>query len=149
HIRFTARDRFAPMTSPPTQFFQVSVAEWRAVWNRRLRPFLVTSEARELYREIAAMQETRRFCDLATIGIGYVSGDNEFFHLRPSDAQRYEIPRQFLHASVRKGRSLPEARLTNRVVEDWKRDNDPILLLKIPKTTKTTELPRSVQRYLG
>jgi hypothetical protein len=41
--------------------------------------------------------------DLAYIGIGYVSGANDFFHLRPSQVDRWRVPRKFLHASVRNG----------------------------------------------
>ena len=36
-----------------------------------------------------------------SVGIGYVSGDNNFFHLRPSDAERLSIPKSFLHPSLR------------------------------------------------
>ena len=90
---------------PPTPSMCVSVSEWRGAWNRRLRPFLVKPAVRELYQQIIAMRETRRFGDLAAIGIGYVSGANEFFHLRPSEAEGRKIPRQFLHPSVRNGRS--------------------------------------------
>src|ERR1700730_9957180 len=144
-IRFTVQERFVPSTRPPKQFMQVSVAEWRGAWNRRLRPFLIDPDTRNLYREIAALRATRRFGDLATVGIGYVSGANEFFHLRPSEAHNFEIPGQFLHPTVRNGRALTSSRLTDATVDRWKRDDDPILLLKIPKNA---ELPRPVRRYL-
>jgi adenine-specific DNA methylase len=144
-ICFTVQERFVPSTRPPKQFMQVSVAEWREAWNRRLRPFLIDPDTRDLYRKIAALQATRRFGDLATVGIGYVSGANEFFHLRPSEAHNFDIPRQFLHPTVRNGRALTSSRLTEAIVDRWKRDDDPVLLLKIPKKA---ELPRQVRRYL-
>jgi hypothetical protein len=105
----------------------------------------MNSDARDLYREIVARGDTRRFGGLASIGIGYVSGANDFFHLRPSEANRFNIPRQFLLASVRNGRALPRLRLTKGVVDRWKRNDDPVLLLKI---SKTAEVPRSLRRYL-
>jgi adenine-specific DNA-methyltransferase len=123
----------------------VNVAEWREAWNRRLRPFIMHADARDLYREIAGRGDTRRFGELAAVGIGYVSGANEFFHLRPSEADKFDIPRQFLLASVRNGRALSSSRLTKGMVERWKRNDDPILLLRI---SKTAEVPRSVRRYL-
>jgi adenine-specific DNA-methyltransferase len=144
-IRFSVVDRFRPSSRPPRYFLQVSVLEWRAEWNRRLRPFLISQDARDLYRHFAAHSGTLRFGDLATIGIGYVSGANDFFHLRPSDAARWDIPSRFLHPSVRNGRALPRSRVTDAVVERWKRRDEPILLLKLPKMH---DVPRSVSRYL-
>jgi adenine-specific DNA-methyltransferase len=145
HIRFTVQDGFKPSERPPGRFLRVDVSEWREAWNRRLRPFLINPEGRDLYREIVGRGDTRRFGELASVGIGYVSGANEFFHLRPSEAERFDIPRQFLLASVRNGRVLPRSRLTKSIVDRWKRNDDPVLLLKI---SKTAAVPRSVQRYL-
>ena len=144
-IRFTVQERFVPSTTPPSQFIQISVAEWRGIWNRRLRPFLLDPDARKLYRDIAVLPTARRFGDLVTVGIGYVSGANEFFHLRPSEAHKFDIPHQFLHPTVRNGRALTSSRLTQAIVDGWKRDDNPILLLKIPKMA---ELPHQVRRYL-
>lgn len=144
-IQFSIRNRFEPSTRPPRPSLCVSVAEWRGVWNRRLRPFLVKPAVRELYQQVTSMPDTRRFGELASISIGYVSGANEFFHLRPSEAERREIPRWFLHPTVRNGRSLPTSRLTQSDVEHWKRDDRPILLLKI---AKTADLPNCVNQYL-
>jgi hypothetical protein len=104
---------------------------------------LVSSEARNLNKNTAA--RSHRFGDVASIGIGYVSGANDFFHLRPSEAERWNIPSQFLHPSVRNGRAMPSSRVTASVVARWMRKDDPILLLRIPKVKA---LPRSVQRYL-
>ncbi len=144
-IRLTAVDRFAPSMRPPRAFAAISVKEWRDTWNRRLRPFLIDDEARSTYREIADASGSRRFGELAAIGIGYVSGANDFFHLRRSEAARWDIPKTLLHASVRNGRALPASRLTASLVERWLRNDDPVLLLRL---SKTGELPRGVKRYL-
>jgi adenine-specific DNA-methyltransferase len=144
-IRFTVTDRFSPSTHPPRRYIRVSVPEWRDRWNRRLRPFLIADDARDLYRNVAQQAQTRRFGEVANIGIGYVSGANDFFHLRPSEAERWEIPGKFLHPSVRKGRALPASRLTDDIVEQWKRADEAILLLRIPKIK---EIPNTISRYL-
>jgi adenine-specific DNA-methyltransferase len=91
HIRFTVQESFAPSASPPRRFLRVNVADWRAIWKRRLRPFLMQPDARDLYCEIAGRRQTRRFGELASVGIGYVSGANDFFHLRPSEAEKFDI----------------------------------------------------------
>ena len=144
-IRFTVLDRFSPAPRPPRSFQSISVRTWRDQWKRRLRPFLVPEVARAQYQAIVGHSDARRFGELAAIGIGYVSGANGFFHLRPSEAKRWGIPGALLHPSVRNGRALPSARLTTGVVERWCRDDDPILLLRLPKAGS---LPSAVRRYL-
>lgn len=144
-IRFSGLDHFTPGSRPPRQFMRIPVREWREDWNRRLRPFLLDEEGREAYREIARNTDSRRFGQLAQIGIGYVSGANGFFHLRQSEAAQWDIPETVLHPSVRNGRALPAARLTPSIIDRWRRNDDPVLLLRLPKTR---ELPRGVRRYL-
>jgi len=144
-LRFTVLDRFEPTSHPPKVDLAVAVKEWRAVWKRRLRPYLMPAIARELYQLAAAHPESRRLGDIAQIGIGYVSGDNEYFHLRSSTAARWGIPAALLHPTVRNGRVLPSRCLTAARVEAWRRADDPIFLLRLPKTK---EVPASVRRYL-
>jgi hypothetical protein len=144
-LRFTALRRFKPTARPPRQFEAISVTEWRDVWRRRLRPYLISQAARDLYRVTVEDASTYRFGDVATIGIGYVSGANEFFHLRPSEAEQWNIPKAALHPTVRNGRMLPPRQLTVKTVKDWLRCDEPILLLRLPKKTG---MPSTVVRYL-
>lgn len=144
-IRFTALDRFIWAARPPAEFQRVAVSEWRARWNCRLRPFLVNSRIRGLYRDLQDMPENRPLSAFAGVGIGYVSGDNNFFHLRPSDAERWEIPAKFLHPAVRNGRSLPRARITAATIRDWRKADQQMLLLRL---RRGDDLPSSVTRYL-
>ena len=144
-IWFSVLDRFMPSSRPPHVHLRVSVREWRSVWNRRLRPYLIPQHARDVYRHVAGRDDSPRLGDLASVGIGYVSGANDFFHLRPSEAERWNIPSDFLHPSVRNGRALPPSRLTAGVVARWTRSDEPILLLKLRKMHR---LPRSVSNYL-
>lgn len=144
-VRFTALEAFHPSPSPPVRFVPVSTREWRQSWNRRLRPFLMSAAARELYREAADAPITRRLGDLAAVGIGYVTGANDFFHLRPSEAERWAIPPGFLLPAVRNGRALSSGRLTPADVDEWRRRDEPVLLLNLPKGAA---LPAAVRRYL-
>jgi adenine-specific DNA methylase len=144
-FRFTALASFGGMQTPPGEFTRVPVADWRTDWNRRLRPYLLSPEFRNYYSAIAGCRDSRRLGDIASIGIGYVSGANDFFHLRPTEADRLGIPAGFLHPTVRNGRALSARRLTAATVEHWRRNDDPILLLRIPKGI---EVPHTVRRYL-
>ena len=82
---------------------------------------------------------------MARVGIGYVTGANDFFHLRPSQAKRLKIPEAFLQPTVRNGRSLPLNAVTQATVAQWRRDDMPNFLLRIrPNDT----LPAPVKQYL-
>ena len=86
-----------------------------------------------------------RLGTVASIALGYVSGANGFFHLTPSEACRAGIPSALLQATVRSARVLPQGELTEQTVDSWRRSDDPMLLLRIPKDAS---VPAQVQRYL-
>ena len=138
-------DRFTPSRRMPEVSVQIDVDEWRTVWNRRLRPYLLSPEARQAYQAALTHADSRRLCDFASVGIGYVSGDNDFFHLRPSDAKRLGIGSKFLHASVRNGRLMPSRQITTATVDAWKRSDDQVLLLRL---RGDQEVPANIRRYL-
>jgi hypothetical protein len=144
-IRFSPFDRYEWSAKPPSYFIPVSLDEWRTRWNRRLRPFLISRQARELYAGTADFAGSDRLNAFANVGIGYVSGDNDFFHLRPSDADYWQIPPKFLHPAVRNGRSLPSKEITAGTVKSWKAADQQMLLLRL---RRGDEVPTSVQRYL-
>jgi adenine-specific DNA-methyltransferase len=144
-IRFSALDKFEAAARPPSHYVRVSIAEWRNQWNRRLRPFLLAEQVRELYTHATRAPGSGRLDAFANIGIGYVSGDNDFFHLRPSDADYWNVPPKLLHPSVRNGRSLPSGQITADTVQTWRKTDQQMLLLRL---TKEHEIPSSVKRYL-
>ena len=145
NIRFSALEAFRPSTAPPKQFQRVPVVEWRDLWCGRLRPYLLSSACRALYQEVANEERSSRFGDLASVGIGYVTGANDFFHLRPSDAERLGIPRRFLMPSVRRGGSLPARAVTQATLRAWEAHDEQMLLLHL---LATDPLPRNIARYL-
>jgi adenine-specific DNA methylase len=144
-IRFSAVDRFEWAARPPSYFLSVGVPEWRTRWNRRLRPFLLSARARSLYVELLQATSSHRLGAVANVGIGYVSGDNNFFHLRPSDAERLGIPRRFLHPTVRNGRALPKKLITAQTVHEWSKADQQMLLLRL---RRGDDVPRTVRQYL-
>lgn len=144
-IEFTIQERFTFSGKPPAPTLSVPVSDWRTVWNKRLRPFLLSSRARDLYSALVRASGTRRLGEIAAVSIGYVSGANSFFHLRPSEAARWRIPPAVLHPSVRNSRALPPARLTRSVLDKWKREDAPVMLLRLEKNQ---QVPAPVKRYL-
>lgn len=144
-IKVSPIRRFRPTQSPPNGGPRVGIAEW-GKWGHRLRPFVLPAAARELYRAYADDLKLPRLGDFAKVGIGYVTGDNEFFHLRPSTADRLGIPRDLLSPAVRNGRALSGESLTNRDVDAWLRDDEPVLLLRLEKGSRLSD---PVRRYLA
>jgi len=144
-IDMTIADRFVPAKSPPRPTLRIAPDEWRDIWNRRLRPYLLPASVRTLYAGALDRPDTHRLSDFASVGIGYVSGDNSFFHLRPSEAKRLRIPASVLQPSLRNGRAMPSGRITAATVEGWRQKDDPVLLLRL---ARDTALPAPVRDYL-
>lgn len=128
----------------PVKAERVSSDDWRR-WNFRLRPFLLPSNVRDTYQRILGHPSTKKLADVARVGIGYVTGANDFFHLRPSEAAQRRIPTAVLHPAVRNGRMLVGATITKAVVAAWLRHDEPVLLLRL---SPGQSVPVSVQRYL-
>ena len=63
-------------------------AESIASGQSRLIEYLIPQKARELYRELKRSARAQRLGDLADVGIGYVTGANDFFHLDPDEVAR-------------------------------------------------------------
>ena len=143
-FKFTVFEKFRSSKTPPRKGDIVSEREW-GLWNNRLRPFLASSECRSLYQRFASDTTTVRLGDAARVGIGYVTGANGFFHLRPSEAKRQRIPSRFLQPTVRSGKSLTNSVVTHATVKRWMRQDDPVLLLRLKKDGV---IPAAVQRYL-
>ncbi len=144
-ITLTPLDTFTFRERPPTSGTRIPIHELEA-WNWRLRPFLLPSTVRAFYSQSAASHAFVRLGEVAKVGIGYVTGDNDFFHLRPSQASSLRIPAALLHATVRNGRLLRGRALTCATVDAWRRQDAPMLLLRLGKSMR---LPRSVENYLS
>lgn len=144
-LDLTVVDQFRPGPTPPKPTVRIDIAEWRDVWNRRLRPYLLPASVRSLYGAAAADPASRRFGDFAQVGIGYVSGDNSFFHMRPSEAARWQIPDSYLQPTVRNARAMPTGAITAATVASWRSCDDPILLLRL---ARGQDLVAPVRRYL-
>ena len=164
-IGFAAVETLRCHDAPPRPCIRIDVAEWRSAWRRRLRPYLLAPKARALYLAAADAADHRRsaeakastgiqtcagaaparFGTLADIGLGYVTGANGFFHLTPSAARHARIPERLLQSTVRSARVLPQPELTADHVDRWRRDDEPMLLLRIPKTAA---VPARLRHYL-
>jgi hypothetical protein len=144
NIDLTALDQFKYSATPPRPTARVDVTELDK-WHCRLRPFLLPSSVRDLYREVAEESSTATLGNVAKVGIGYVTGANDFFHLRPSEAAAAHIPSLLLRPAVRNARVLTGRSVTRSNVRQWLKNDDQVLLLNLAADTK---LNAALKRYL-
>lgn len=112
----------------------------------RLVEYFLPPASRQLYRELASHNQVVRLGQVAEVGIGYVTGNNDFFHLSAEDVERWQIPTAYLRKSVRNARDVEGRLFTNR---DWKAlhaRGDRNLLLHIEATD--TALDENVAAYV-
>lgn len=112
----------------------------------RLINYLLPPEIRSLYEELKGVTEVICLGDLANVGIGYVTGANDFFHVSPLQAQQWHIPMLYLRPALRRGRVLQGTSFT---YEDWESNLSSgqtgyLLLIE----DEPNSLPQGVLRYL-
>ena len=145
-VRLVVVDRFQTGGGVPTGGRHVPLAALRKV-RGRLRRWLLPADVLAAYERLERSEYAQRLGALASVGIGYVSGANDFFHLRPSVARSAGIEERFLVPAVRRGASLPaSATLTPRQVKRWIADDQPMLLLRLRRDDK--RLPAPIRQYL-
>lgn len=145
HIHFSRLDAFSACSTPPSDTELVGWAELKSTWRGRLRPLLISPEARTAYCSTAKGPQAFRFGDFARIGIGYITGDNDFFHLTMSQAAEHLIPSEYLVPTVRRGQFLESDVIDERTLERWKSSDEACLLLNLPQSGN---LPEAIVRYL-
>jgi len=113
---------------------------------RRLAEFLIPVKARELYTRLQALGLSSRFGVLANAGIGYVSGNNDFFHPDELTVRSWQLPARFLRRAVLTGSALNGIEFKE---SDWRDgltagETGQLLFLR----SKIEELPETVRSYL-
>lgn len=103
---------------------------------RRFVEYLIPKKASDLYRQLAQSANVSRLRSLADVGIGYVSGANEFFHLAPSEVMRLGLPFDSLKPIVKRAKAFAGTRFTEG---DWltaTNQQEAAYLLHIDKSAK-------------
>jgi hypothetical protein len=112
----------------------------------RLIAYLLPERTRSLYVRLAEDPEVTRLGALATSGIGYVTGNNDFFHLSAGEVRRFRVPDSVLTPAVCRASWLTGVVFSHA---DWKRlylaDNKALLLTL---TGRFRKMPEGVRRYL-
>ncbi len=145
-IHLSILDSFEESPLPPAVAQRIPI---EAITSKHghLRRWLLPDDIRIAYETVQTGPGVVRLGDVAYVGIGYVTGANDFFHLRPSDVRRLAIPKRFLRPAVRKGESLPRDKaLTVSHVRTWIAADKPLFLLYL---TAQARKEHAIRRYLA
>ncbi|MEH6691083.1 MAG: SAM-dependent DNA methyltransferase [Pseudorhizobium pelagicum] len=145
-INITRLDRFDFHIEPPPIHEYITWKDLNRDWQGRLRPLLLPPVARDVYLRAGNAEGSRRLGDFARINIGYISGDNDFFHLNELDARKLGLPLEYLVPTVRKGSFLGKEVIDEAEIRRWIKDESRTLLLALPSNV---ELPETVTDYLN
>ncbi|MBA2744136.1 MAG: hypothetical protein H0U43_07510 [Chthoniobacterales bacterium] len=107
---------------------------------------MLPPHTRDLYHALKGSRGFARLGSIADVGIGYVSGANDFFHPSAELVERFAIPSKYLRRAVRRGRALKGLRFTVADWQDAKLRQDASLLLHLRSAER--ELPSGLRRYL-
>ncbi|MGC8638843.1 MAG: hypothetical protein ACP5XB_03065 [Isosphaeraceae bacterium] len=111
----------------------------------RLIEYFIPEKAQRLYHELIRLGRAQRLGGLADVGIGYVTGANDFFHLSPRQVEKYRIPEGYVKPAIRRGRALAGLRFTS---DDWQRAVEIEEAGYLLHIGKNQALPKGVHRYL-
>ncbi len=111
----------------------------------RVIHYLLPHGTRQLYRRLRNSDHVAVLRSLARVGIGYVSGDNAFFHLDAKTIDGYGIPAQYLLPVACRSSELQGLRFT---LHDWERLRSSGHANSLLYIQRTQSPPEQLQAYL-
>jgi adenine-specific DNA-methyltransferase len=112
----------------------------------RFQRFLISGRVRQLYDSLSAEPPVRALGDVASVGIGYVTGANEFFHLSQSEVEAAGIRRKNLRPAILTLSGFSGLRFTKLDWESIKRRGEKSYLLAI---SDEQALSPEARRYIA
>jgi tRNA1(Val) A37 N6-methylase TrmN6 len=143
-VDFVTMERFCSTPLPLSIARKIGLSRLRS-HRMRLRRFLLPDSILDYYSKLPELPKVINFGSIARISIGYVTGANDFFHLRPSQALRLKIPNSLLRVAIRKGDQLSTDKIDRHIVGKWLKEDKPVLLLDL---SNCQQIPSEVLSYL-
>lgn len=113
----------------------------------RLTHYLLGPTVRNLYQSLSESAQVTRLGVVSEVGIGYVTGCNDFFHVTHQEARKWRLPASVLRPALVSMEGALGAVLRK---PDWLRNRDAGMkayLLAVPAVCESS-LPNSVREYL-
>ncbi len=111
----------------------------------RLIEYFIPEKARGLYHDLVGSGRAQRLGAVADVGIGYVTGANDYFHLSPRQAEQHRMPMEYLKQAIRRGRALSGLRFTS---SDWHRAAETGEAGFLLHLRKNQAIPTTIRKYL-
>lgn len=114
----------------------------------RFNHYLASEKSRHLYDALSRDSRAERLGEAADVGIGYVTGANDFFHLALNECRRWSLAKTFLRPCLTNLRDFEGVEFSR---QDWieRRDRgEKVYLLALPRIP-LEELPGSVRLYVA
>lgn len=115
--------------------------------SERMVSYLLPEPTRRLYRELSAHPLVKRLGDLASVGIGYVTGANGYFHLSTPEARALRIPARYLRPAVRRATWLRGLFFTPNDWRMFESSGEKSRLLHLPDALPRA--PKGLRTYLA
>jgi adenine-specific DNA methylase len=109
--------------------------------------YVISNKVRTLYQHLSSRGGVLRLGEVADVGIGYVTGHNNFFHLSEREKRDYRITDKYVRPALLTISRFAGLEFTKA---DWlkrRSAGEKVYLLAVPSTAETT-LPDSLRRYL-
>lgn len=125
---------------------RINASEMKAA-NGRLRGHVLDPSIGQLYKFFCADQRIAPLGEFASIGIGYVTGRNDFFQLSAKESRDLDIAPRFLKKTLASPKGIVGLSFSD---DDWEKlrvKGDKTYLLDIPRIPQS-KLPDSIRRYI-
>ena len=112
----------------------------------RLQAHLLDARIKNLYDRLSLQPHMKAFGSLTRVGIGYVTGNNTFFHLSQKEIDTFCIPARYCTPCVRRSADLKGLFVSEH---DWRGLGEPEKwLLELPASEPLESLPEGLKSYL-
>lgn len=111
----------------------------------RMLQYLLPPAARQLYERLESHANVARLRQIADVGIGYVTGANDFFHVSAEETSRLQVARRFLKPAVRRGADFKGLQFTRADWQSGRRAGQKNALLRLKAQS---ELSEPLEKYL-
>ena len=143
HLDLVSMENLKSLTAEKLMEAQIIDANAIIEGRRKLNFYFLSEYAQHLYKHL--ITKSIRLGDIANVGIGYVSGANDFFHLSHKDVRFWKLKEDILKPAVYKGIAFKGLNFTE---EDWlvSQEEKSGGFLFYPKDIK---LPKAVRNYIA